>query len=117
MNIENTNIETRFDNSLLTEYLERVIGNRPMKDVISNLSIRLQIFTGDGETQQLDAIDRSKVDYIVLATKLSTMIEMFNMLKEDNNLVMTSELEREIERFEDQISKTIEQTNKELINE
>ncbi len=61
-----------------------------------------------------EAIDKDKVDYIILATKLSTMVEGFKMMKEDNNLVMVDKLEQAITRFEEKILSKIEIGNKEL---
>lgn len=116
MKLENANIEGSFENSLLLKYLENVVSNRPLEDVISNLSFRLQIFKDNGETQILNAIDRSKVDYLILATKLSTMIEVFDMLDNDNNIVMTDELQNEMKRAVKIISQKIDETKTELVN-
>lgn len=109
-------IDNTFQNSILKDYIKRVVSNRPLKDVILNSTMKLQIFDGMNDITNIEAIDKSKIDYIILATKLCTMIEVLSQLKLDNNVVMVDELEKEIERFKDTISESIKITNNELID-
>tara|TARA_R110000796_G_scaffold192641_1_gene309294 strand:+ start:8865 stop:9206 length:342 start_codon:yes stop_codon:yes gene_type:complete len=105
-----------FSDSILTEYLDAVINNDPLEDVILKLTYKLQIFKDNGETQLIEAIDKNKIDYIILVTKLATMVTMFNKLCIDDNLVMVDYLKDEIEKFQSVMTHSIAKTNKELID-
>ena len=85
MGITNDNIGDNFNDSILIDYLDNVINSKPLKEVILKLSYKLQIFKENGETETLHAIDKKQLDYIILATKLNTMVQVFNQLKKDDN--------------------------------
>ena len=112
----NNDIRNDFNNSTLKEYIDEVLNNQPLKDTISKLSYKIKVFNLDGDMHEIHAIDKAKVDYIVLVTKLTTMVDVFKQLKQDDNIVMVDTMLKELNRFQDVISKSIEQTNKELID-
>lgn len=116
MKTDNYNIEHDFGDSILTKYLESVINNTSINNVIEKISYKLQMITEDGDTQILDAINKNKIEYIILVTKLTTMIEVFSHLKNDKNLVTNDEMEIEINRFKDLISSSIEKSKLEILN-
>jgi len=115
MKTENGDIEGAFTGSILTKYLEGVIKSSPIKESIEKITFKLQIFQENGDTDMLEVIDKNKIDFIILVTKLSTMIEMFEVLKFDDNLVMMDAMKEELNRFQEVISKSIEKTNEEFI--
>jgi len=117
MELTNDQIDGKFNKTLLTKYIEGVISTQPLDGVLDSLTYHLEVYGENESIESIEAIDKSKVEYVILVTKLSTMIEIFNILKNDDNIVMVDELEKEIIRFQDLISESIKKTNKELINE
>ena len=45
------------------------------------------------------------------------MIEMFNLIKDDDNIVMIDKMKSDIEKFMETIAKTIVKSKKEFVNE
>lgn len=103
--------------SLVKEYLENVVSKRPLTEAIEKISFKIQIFEEDGKSKVIEAIKTEKIDYIILVTKLTTMIEMFNLIKKDDNIVMIDEMKLDIENFMETISSTIDKSKKEFANE
>lgn len=103
--------------SLVKEYLENVVSKRTLTEAIEKISFKIQIFEEDGETKVIEAIKKEKIDYIILVTKLTTMIEMFNLIKNDDNIVMIDKMKSDIEKFMETISTTIDKSKKEFANE
>jgi len=116
MDLTNDNVCDVFNDSILIDYLDNVIGNKPLKEVILKLAFKLTLFKDSGETESIEAIDKNKIDYIIMATKLTTMVEVFKLLQNDENIVMTSDIEKELNRFQEVISQGVLMTNKQLIN-
>ncbi len=116
MKLDNQDIKNTFEDSIIYNYLDKVITNRPMKDFVDKSAFRIMMFEDDGENTVHDFIDKSKVEYIILATKLSTMLQVFDALKEDDKVVMIDSLEDEINRIKSIIGPKIESINKEMIN-
>tara|TARA_Y100000389_G_scaffold195334_1_gene226621 strand:+ start:3826 stop:4158 length:333 start_codon:yes stop_codon:yes gene_type:complete len=103
--------------SLVKEYLENVVSKRPLTEAIEKISFKIQIFEEDGKTNLIEAVKKEKLDYIILVTKLTTMIEMFNLIKNDDNIVMIDKMQLDIENFMETISSTIDKSKKEFANE
>ena len=103
--------------SLVKEYLENVVSKRPLTEAIEKISFKIQIFEEDGKTNLIEAVKKDKLDYIILVTKLTTMIEMFNLIQNDNNIVMIDKMKTDIENFMHTIAKTIDKSKKEFANE
>jgi len=103
--------------SLVKEYLENVVSKRTLTEAIEKISFKIQIFEDDGESKIIEAIKKEKIDYIILVTKLTTMIEMFNLIKDDDNIVMIDKMKSDIEKFMETISTTIDKSKKEFSNE
>jgi hypothetical protein len=103
--------------SLVKEYLENVVSKRPLTEAIEKISFKIQIFEEDGKSKVIEAIKKEKIDYIILVTKLTTMIEMFNLIKDDDNIVMIDKMKSDIEKFMETIAKTIVKSKKEFVNE
>jgi len=116
MDSTNNKIEGQFTNSVLLKYIDNVIEHKPLSKLITRSKYRIELFDNLGESSTIEVIDTSKLDYIILVTKLSTMIEMFKTMKSDENLVMADLLEKELQRFQDVVSESIIKTNNELIN-
>jgi hypothetical protein len=117
MKLTDKDIDGAFSDSILLKYLESVVQNKQVTDIISELTFRLQMFDpANDKTTTIEAIDIKKVEYLVLVTKLSTMVEMFKVMQGDDNLVMVDYLEKEIKRFEDTISASIVRANNEVID-
>ncbi len=103
--------------SLVKEYLENVVSKRPLTEAIEKISFKIQIFEEDGKTNLIEAVKKEKLDYIILVTKLTTMIEMFNLIKNDDNIVMIDKMKTDIENFMETIALTIDKSKKEFANE
>lgn len=117
MKLTDQDIDGAFSNSILLKYLEPIIHNKPVADVLNELTIRLQLFDpSKDEATTMETIDKKNVEYLMLVTKLSTMVEMFKVMKSDDDLVMVDYLETELNRFQDTISESILRANKEVID-
>ena len=118
MKVNKNRIDEDFTNSILFKYLDKVIESQPLTDVIPELSFRLQTF--DEESGNIEstitAIDVDKLEYIMLVTKLTTMIEVFKQLKGDDNIVMVDIMEEELVKFQEVMEESIIKTNDRLLN-
>lgn len=103
--------------SLVKEYLENVVSKRPLTEAIEKISFKIQLFKEGDESEIIEAIKKEKLDYIILVTKLTTMIEMFNLIKNDDNIVMIDKMKIDIENFMETITLTIDKSKKEFANE
>jgi hypothetical protein len=116
MNLVQSEIDNITKNSIILPYLDKVLANSTLNEVIPELVMNIDLYEANSEDSILEVIEKKHIEYIILSTKLTTMVEMFNLMDFDNNLVLADKLEQEIIKFRKVISESIIRTNKELID-
>jgi hypothetical protein len=90
---------------LIKEYILNVLNGKFSKKLIDNCLI-VDVLNEDSKI--IEAIPKSKLPYLILVTKLEALINIFDTLQKDDNIVCIDEFKEDSNKFIESITRAIE---------